>query len=172
MVILQNFTSHFRWLMQFWWVRHISALSAGSIIFSVVPLPVRPTIAQVRPERLLSFSGECLAGMNWNLACWCILTKYRLDWNLVMVYSFYPFWNNFDSVKRAEFGVSLHLLGNARNAWPEIWHAKVIWPPSELIILWSRSLDLPIRGQLWHSGTGQLLVFWAFSGERMEGMTR
>ena len=37
--------------------------------------------------------------------------------------------------------VSGHLPENAWREWPEILHADVSWPPSELISLWPRSLD-------------------------------
>ena len=36
-------------------------------------------------------------------------------------------------VKRVKFGVSGHLPENAWRKWPEILHADVSWPPSELI---------------------------------------
>ena len=37
--------------------------------------------------------------------------------------------------------VSGHLLENALREWPEILHADVSWPPSELISLWPWSID-------------------------------
>ena len=37
--------------------------------------------------------------------------------------------------------VSGHLPKNAWREWPEILHADVSWPPSELISLWPRSVD-------------------------------
>ena len=42
--------------------------------------------------------------------------------------------------------VSGHLPENAWREWSEILHADVSWPPSELIRLWSRSVDFPPFG--------------------------
>ena len=49
-------------------------------------------------------------------------------------------------------------------------YANVSWPPSELISLWSRSVDFIILALFWLSETGQIWGFRAFPGERMEGM--
>ena len=43
------------------------------------------------------------------------------------------FWHYFDLVKRVKFGVSGYFLENAWREWPEILHADVSWPPTELI---------------------------------------
>ena len=51
-------------------------------------------------------------------------------------------------------------------ACPEILHADVSWPPSELIRLWSRSVDFPPFGT---NLTGQIWGFRAFPRERVEG---
>ena len=44
-------------------------------------------------------------------------------------------------MKRVKFGVTGHFLENTWREWPEILHADVSWPPSELIILWPQSVD-------------------------------
>ena len=36
-------------------------------------------------------------------------------------------------VKQIKLATSRHFLENAREEWPEFWHADVSWPPSELI---------------------------------------
>ena len=46
---------------------------------------------------------------------------------------FFHFWRYFDLVKRVKFGVSGHFAENAWRKWPQILHADVSWPPSELI---------------------------------------
>ena len=76
----------------------------------------------------------------------------------------------FDLVKRVKFGVSGHFLENAWRKWPEILHADVSWPPSELISLWLRFVDFCNFGTIWLSETGQIWGFRAFPGERMKGM--
>ena len=55
-------------------------------------------------------------------------------------------------MKRVKFGVSGHFLENAWREWPEILHADVSWPPSELISSRSRSVDFC------HFGT--ILTWW------------
>ena len=37
-----------------------------------------------------AFPGKCMKGMACNLACWCILTTFRIDWILVTVCWFLP----------------------------------------------------------------------------------
>ena len=44
-------------------------------------------------------------------------------------------------MKQVKFGVSGHFPENAWRKWPEILHADVSQPPSELISLWPRSVD-------------------------------
>ena len=78
------------------------------------------------------------------------------------------FWHYFDLVKRVKLGVSGHFLEKAWREWPEILHADVSWPPSELISLWLRSGDFLILVLFWLSETGQIWGFQAFSGKPME----
>ena len=66
--------------------------------------------------------------------------------------------------------VSGHLPENAWRDKPEILHADVSWPSSELISLWSWSVGFSYFGTNWLSETGQIWGFRAFPGERMEGM--
>ena len=54
---------------------------------------------------------------------------------------FFSFWHYFDLVKRVKFGFSGHFAENAWREWPEILHADVSWPPSELTSLWPQSVD-------------------------------
>ena len=44
-------------------------------------------------------------------------------------------------MKRVRFGVSGHFLENPLRKWPEILHADVSWPPSELRRLWQQFVD-------------------------------
>ena len=88
-----------------------------------------------------AFAGECMKRMAWNFTCWCILTIFRTDKFMAMVCWFFKFWHYFDLVKRIKFGVSGHFLKNAWREWPEILHADVSWPSSELISLWLWSVD-------------------------------
>ena len=87
------------------------------------------------------FPGERMEEMAWNFARWCILTTFRTDKSMVTIWWFFLFWRVLDLVKRVKFGVSGYFLENAWKKWPEILHADVSWPPSELISLWSRSGD-------------------------------
>ena len=68
---------------------------------------------------------------------------------MVMVCWFFLFWHYFDLVKRVKFGVSGHFPENAQREWPEILHVDVSWPPSELISLWSRSVDFSYFDAFW-----------------------
>ena len=52
--------------------------------------------------------------------------------------------------------------------WPEILHADVLWPPSELIILWSRSIHFPPFGATLTLWNGSNLGFPGIS-RRMHG---
>ena len=73
-------------------------------------------------------------------------------------------------MKQVKFRVSGHFLENSWREWPEILHADVSWPPSQLISSGSQSVDFLILGLFWLSETGQISGFRAFPGERMEGM--
>ena len=153
-------------------------LAAWGIMFSVCPsirslkyplstctwvhLSIRPTVIVLRhvspsvcPSIRLSvrrgfraFAGERMEGTTWNVACWCILTTIRTDKLMIMVYWFLKFWHYFDLVKQVKFGVSSPLPKNTKMEWPEILHADVSWPPSELISLWSRSVDFSNFGTI------------------------
>ena len=101
--------------------------------------------------------------MAWNFARWCILSTYRTDSFMASVCWFFWFWHYFDLVKRVKFGVSGHILENAWREWPEILHADVSWPPSELISSGSRSvnfcnfgtiLGFPVISRRTHGGNG------------------
>ena len=59
---------------------------------------------------------------------------------MVTVCWFSSFWHHFNFVKLVKFGVPRHFLNTWRE-WPEILHADVSWPLSEIIRLWSRSVD-------------------------------
>ena len=72
----------------------------------------------------------------WNLTCWYILATCRIDYTLVTVCWLSSFWHNFDLVKWIKFGLSVHYLENIWKEWPDVWHAHVSWPPSELIRFW------------------------------------
>ena len=45
--------------------------------------------------------------------------------------------------------VSGHLPEKAWREWPEMSHADVSWPPSELIRLWSQSVEFSFFGTFW-----------------------
>ena len=51
-------------------------------------------------------------------------------------------------VKRVRFGVSGHFPENAWRDWPEILHADVSWPSSELISSWLWSVDFSNFGTI------------------------
>ena len=55
--------------------------------------------------------------------------------------------------------VSGHLLENAWREWPEILHADVSWPSSELISLWPWSVDFSNFGTILTSWNGSNLGF-------------
>ena len=60
--------------------------------------------------------------------------------------------------------VSRHLPENAWREWPEILHADVSWPSSELISLWPRSVDF--------SNFGAILTLWNGSNLGFPGISR
>ena len=82
---------------------------------------------------------------------------------------FFWFWHYFDLVKRVKFGVSGYLLENAWREWPEILHADVSWPPSELNSSWSRFGDFSNFGTILTQSSGSNLGFpgisWRTHGE-------
>ena len=61
-------------------------------------------------------------------------------------------------------------MKNAREEWPELWHADVSRPPSELIKFWSWSVDFPFLASIGLSETGQIWGLWQFSSECMGGL--
>ena len=77
---------------------------------------------------------------------------------------FFLFWHYFDLVKRVKFGVSGHFPENTWRKWPEILHADVSWPPSELISLWWQSVDF--------SYFGTILTLWNGSNLGFPGISR
>ena len=95
---------------------------------------------------------------------------FRADEISVIICWFSSFWHHFDLVKQTKFATSGHFLGNAREEWPELWHADVSWPPSELIKFWSRSVDFPFLASFWLSETGKIWGLWQFSSECMGGI--
>ena len=80
-----------------------------------------------------AFSSE---GMAWKLACWYIMTTFRTDLFIVMVYNFSWFRYNLTKWNRWNLGVLGIFLENSGNEWPQIWHADVSWSPSELTKFW------------------------------------
>ena len=108
---------------------------------------------------------------------WCCawLCKFNPTWCWPRVFTrlqrvLVKFWHSFDLVKWVKFGVSGHFPENAWREWPEILHADVSWPTSELVSLWSRSVDFQILALFWLSETGQIWGFRAFPAECMEGI--
>ena len=83
---------------------------------------------------------------------------------MAVVWWFFKFWHYFDLVKRVKFGVSGHFLQNAWREWPEILHADVSWPPSELISLWRQFGDF--------SNFGAILTKWNGSNLGFPGISR
>ena len=80
-----------------------------------------------------------------------------------MVWRFFLFWTYFDLVKQVKFGVSRHFLGNPLRKWPEILHADVGWPLTELIRSWLQFADFFFILMLfWLSETGKICGFHAF----------
>ena len=71
-------------------------------------------------------------------------------------------------MKRVKFGGFGHILENAWREWPEILHADVSWPPSELISSGSRSVDFCNFGTILTLWNGSNLGFPGISW-RMHG---
>ena len=67
-------------------------------------------------------------------------------------------------MKRVKFRVSGHYPVNAWREWPEILHADVSWPPSELISLWPQSVDF--------SNFGAIFTLWNGSNLEFPGISR
>ena len=67
-------------------------------------------------------------------------------------------------MKQVKFGVSGHFPENAWRKWPEILHADVSWPPSELNSLWARSVDF--------SNFSAILTWWNRSNLGFPGISR
>ena len=88
-----------------------------------------------------AFAVERMEGMAWIFTYWCILTTFRTNYIMVMVCWFSFVWCHFDLVKRVKFGVSGHFPENAWREWHAILHADVSRPPTEMICLWSGSVN-------------------------------
>ena len=80
-------------------------------------------------------------------------TLHSLEWfwvsRRIFVYSHHNTIVFFSKTSVCPSGeVSGHLLENAWREWPEILHADVSWPPSELISLWLQSVDFSNFGAI------------------------
>ena len=89
---------------------------------------------------------------------------------MVTLYWFSSFWCHFDLVKWTKFGVSGHFSENAWREWPEILHADISWPPSELIRLWSWSVNFPNVGAILTKWNGSNLGFPGICWRTHEGI--
>ena len=65
-------------------------------------------------------------------------------------------------MKRVKFGVSRHFLENPLRKWPEILHADVSRPLSELITLWLQFVNFSNFDAILTSETGKIWGFQAF----------
>ena len=109
----------------------------GHGLFICLILTLSWLVKQVRfAVSIQAFSGECMGGMAWNLACWYIQSTSRSDYIMIMVYWFYSFlvvlWPSETSqICGFRAGQIWTQWNNALKEWPEIWHADVSWPPSD-----------------------------------------
>ena len=110
-------------------------------------------------------SGEkrCLSVCWWgrDASCWehlssGIVVRKLNRLNLALLFISWH-WN----AGSLKFVTCRHFLQYTWKKWPEIWHGHVSWPPSELVRLWSRSVDLRNFGTILTKWKG--LNFW-FSG--------
>ena len=81
---------------------------------------------------------------------------------MVTVYWFPLVWCHFDLVKWVKFGGSGHFLENTWREWPEIKHADVSWPPSEMkwLVYSHGLLIILILALFWLSWMDQI---WGFA---------
>ena len=123
-------------------------LGAGGIMFSGCPA-FRPAVCpSLRPER---FPGICRRRHGGNGLKFCMLMYLGPPQNwlgyshaLLIFLLLAPF----ELVKRVKFGVSGHFWENIWRELPEILHADVFWPLSELFSLWSWSHDFSNFGTI------------------------
>ena len=114
-------------------------LGAGGIMFSGCP-SVRPSVCpSVRPSvRSLKYPLLTCTWVRWSTRPTVTILRHVRP-------SVRP------SVRlsvRPSGEVSGHLPENAWREWPEILHADVSWPSSELISLWQRSVDFSNFGAI------------------------
>ena len=123
-------------------------------------------------------SGEVSGHLPEN-ACrdWLEILQADVSWpssKLISLLLTFVDFSNFGAilrlVKRVKLGVSGLFPENAWREWPEILHADVSWPPSELISLWPKSVGFSNFGAILLSETGQIWGFRALTGERMKEM--
>ena len=97
-----------------------------------------------------AFSGECMEGMAWKFACWCILNTFRIESFMVMVCWYFNFWRYFDLWNASNFGFPgiswrmhggnglkfcmLLYLGDLHN-WLDYGHGLVIFQILALFLL-------------------------------------
>ena len=62
----------------------------GLLIFQILMIFWFSETGQIWGFR--AFPGECMEGMAWNFACWCILTTFRSDWIMVSLLIVLIFW--------------------------------------------------------------------------------
>ena len=126
-----------------WSTRHVRPSVRPSILCLSVYSPsiLCPSIRPSVRRGFWAFARECKEGLAWNFTSWCILIIFRISKFMVMVCWFFKFWHYFDLVKRVKFGVSGHYPENSWGECPEILHADVSWPSSELVSLWLQFVD-------------------------------
>ena len=135
----------------------------GHGLFICLILTLSWLVKQVRfAVSIQAFSGECMGGMAWNLACWYIQSTSRIDYIMIMVYWFYSFWWYFDLVKQVKFAVS----GQVKFERSGIMHWKndlkfdmLMYPDHLLTSFWSSFVDFPCFDGILTQWNGSNLLF-------------
>ena len=104
-----------------------------------------------------------------NLACRCILTTFIQNFKKCSQYL--PNFGPLVAIKHSKIRVSRHTKeNNMWKEWPEIWHAGLSWPPSELTWFWPLLVHIGATGpqNWWNENFEVMLTFEMLTVRRQQ----
>ena len=133
--------------------------------FSMVPFHLVFVVASaIKLIPHLRFIALTLNGPKFHMLMYLDHFQNWLDFGRYLL--IFLIWRHFNYMKQVKLAIFRNLLETAGEEWPRISHVDVFWPPSELIVFWSWSVDFPHFGVIL-TETGLIWGFRGFSSEHM-----